>query len=245
VVTIHSERLFDYGNIKRIIALFFISKTKRLQLISVSKKLNDFLESKKIPSFHLPAYVPPSNVDCKEVEDSNELFLFSVWKLNRKLAEEIYNVPLAFEFLRKNKENLTMLFMVGNKLGSNLDYLEEIMSKYGVKDNLKVVFDENLVDYVHNCRFLLRPNKSDGYGVSLQEALDLGIPAIASDVCVRPKGTLLFENDNLKDMTNKINQVLNSQKENFLKEKEDLKYHTELIQLYKRLSSNETSNTEL
>lgn len=238
IVTIHSERLLDYKSKKKALALYLLSKTKKLTLISVSKNLNVFLAENNINSIFLPAYVPPSNFPehRREVEGLNgDLFLFSVWKFTPKLAKDVYNAPLVFEFLKRNKEKLTMLFMIGTKEGSDVKYLEKMLISYGVKDNVKLVFDQNLVEYVHNCRFLVRPNLKDGYGVSIQEAMDLGVPAIASNVCERPKGTILFENNHLDDFSKKIEYVLNTPKQDLLIEKEELMYHQKLIDLYLRI----------
>lgn len=238
IVTIHSERLLNYKPIKKALALYLLSKTKKLTLISVSKNLNGYLSENNINSIFLPAYVPPSNSSehRREVEDyKSDLFLFSVWKFTPKLANDVYNGPLVFEFLKGKKEKFTMLFMIGTKEGSDLDYLEKMLISYNIKDNVKLVFDENLVDYVHNCKFLVRPNLMDGYGVSIQEAMDLGVPAIASNVCERPKGTILFENNDLDDFSKKIEYVLNTPKQELLIEKEELIYHRKLIDLYLRI----------
>jgi len=160
------------------------------------------------------------------------LFLFSVWKFNKKLAHEIYNVPIAFEYLRRNKDKYSMLFMIGNKSNSDLLYLEQLIEDYDIKDSVNLIFDENLIDYVNNCVFLLRPNVSDGYGVSLQEALDLGVPAIASDVCERPKGAILFKNNDIDDLSQKIESAMSTPVNVIVKQKETLTYHIQLINLY-------------
>ena len=75
--------------------------------------------------------------------------------------------------------------------------------------------------------------------------MDMGVPAIASNVCERPKGTILFENDNLEDFSKKVSYVLNSAKKILLKDKEELVYHEKLIGLYLSKLKDETSNTEL
>ena len=232
VVTIHSERLLNYSFFKQKMALFFLSRTRKLSLISVSKNLNDFLLVNGVNSIFLPAYIPPQGTANKAVNCDKDLFLFSVWKFNKKLADEIYNVPLAFEFLSKHKSEFSMLFMIGNKKDSDLVYLDELISEYNIRENIILVFDENLIDYVHNCRFLLRANISDGYGVSIQEAMDLGIPAIASDVCERPKGSILFKSNDLFNLSEKVAYVQRNSKEELLKGREDLLYHKELLKLY-------------
>jgi glycosyltransferase involved in cell wall biosynthesis len=54
----------------------------------------------------------------------------------------------------------------------------------------------------------IRPTRSDSYGISVMEALAFGTPVIASDVCPRPKGTILFKNGDFDDLYLKMVQVL-------------------------------------
>lgn len=232
IVTVHSERLLNFSGLKLKIALFFLSKTKRLTLISVSKNLKEFLDSNGIPTIFLPAYVPPNTLNEKLLNVNKDLFLFSVWKFNKKLATEVYNAPLAFELLKKNKSKFKMLFMIGNEQDSDEELLKNMIDEYSVENDIEVLYNENLIDYIKQCKFLLRPNLSDGYGVSIQEAMDLGVPAIASDICERPKGAVLFKSDDVEDLSKKVEYVLNTSKVEILNDKEDLKYHEVLIDIY-------------
>ncbi len=50
----------------------------------------------------------------------------------------------------------------------------------------------------------LRPTRSDGYSISVSEAIYFNIPTIASDICPRPKGTILFKSDNAQDLSQKM-----------------------------------------
>ncbi|SHI94513.1 glycosyltransferase [Aquimarina spongiae] len=243
-VTIHSERILGYHKIVRSLVLLLLAVTRKTTFISVSKNLNDYLNEKGVSSIFLPAYVPPTVIADKKINSTKEIFLFSVWKFNQKLSNEIYNVPLTFQFLSENKDKFTMLFMIGSQSDSDVEYLEELMQKYDVTENIEVVFNENLVDYVKNCKFLLRPNLSDGYGVSIQEAMDLGIPAIASDVCERPKGTILFKSDDIEDLSKSVSYVMNTSKDKILNKKENLIYHNQLIDMYVKILKDETGNTE-
>lgn len=233
IVTFHGETLLNLEKWKQKMALYFLRKSKPALVISVSKKLFEFLNSIGINTIYLPAYIPPTLLKPKEVlKDSRKLFLFSVWKIEKKTSTEIYNIPLAFEFLKRNKNRYQMLFLVGNKDISNIHYLNQLIDQYDLSMDILLIFNESLVNYVQNCDFLLRTNKVDGYGVSLQEAMDLGVPAIASNVCERPKGTLLFKNNDLEDLTEKIEKV-NELKEKLLSEKEQLDYHIRLINIYR------------
>lgn len=54
----------------------------------------------------------------------------------------------------------------------------------------------------------LRPTNSDSFGVSVAEAIDLGTPAIASDVCPRQPGTILFRSRDSADLLARTQDVL-------------------------------------
>jgi len=233
IVSIHSERLLKYSSTYRDMNLFFLKKSK-LKVIAVSKNLTDLLLKSGIDVVFLPAYVPPEDIVFKPIKkDQRVYFLYSVWKLDKKLGDEIYNVPLVSKFLSENKLNYKMLFLIGNKEISDLNYLNKMIKEYDIAESVEILYGKNLVDYVQNCSFLLKTNYVDGYGVALQEAMDLGVPAIASDVCIRPKGTVLFKDDDLGDLKLKINHTMSQPVESILKEKEELQYHLELIKIYK------------
>ena len=56
----------------------------------------------------------------------------------------------------------------------------------------------------------VRPTNTDGYGVSIAEAIHFKIPAVASDVCQRPEGTILIRSRDIDDFTSKIKNVLDN-----------------------------------
>lgn len=234
LISIHAESILHVNSFIKNFYLFFIKHTQNARYISVSENIYNLLRQEKLDVIFLPAYVPPTSVNLKEtLYDTRFQFLFSVWRLTETEAKNVYNVPLAFEFLQNNKDRFKMVFMIGSRESSDLNYLQRLLSEYNLSDDVEVIFNENIVDYIHNCRFILRTNIADAYGISLQEAMDLGVPAIGSDVCLRPKGTVLFENNNLEDLTEKINYIITTEKEILLKEKEDLNYHVKLLDLYK------------
>ena len=54
----------------------------------------------------------------------------------------------------------------------------------------------------------VRPTRSDSFGISIQEALFCNVPAIASDVCIRPEKTILFRSGDEKDFILKATDIL-------------------------------------
>lgn len=58
------------------------------------------------------------------------------------------------------------------------------------------------------CDVFIRPTTHDGDSVSVREALTLGVPCVASDVCARPEGTYLFRGGHPPDLAQRIQQAL-------------------------------------
>lgn len=233
IVTIHEENLLHYNPLLRRIVIGLLRQTNFTELISVSSNLSDFLNKSEIPNLWLPAYVPPSLFDkiTLKRQDTREYFLYSVWKFERTISDTIYNIDLAFEFCRKMKGKYQMLLLIGTEKESDKDYLNNMLKNYEISDSVLVIYEAELVSYLNNCKFLLRANKVDGYGVSLQEALDLGIPAVASDVCIRPKGCILFRNNDIADLMDKVNNLVRYWDQSKVGSPD---YHLQLIELYKK-----------
>src|SRR5690606_3113152 len=121
---------------------------QKLKIISVSENIYELLKRHKVDVIFLPAYVPPTSVNFKKIESPNRInFLYSVWRLTKHEAENVYNVPLAFEFLKNNRDRFQMVFMIGSKEASDLNYLEEILLEYGIKEDVLLIFNENIIDY--------------------------------------------------------------------------------------------------
>jgi glycosyltransferase involved in cell wall biosynthesis len=54
----------------------------------------------------------------------------------------------------------------------------------------------------------IRPTTHDGDSISVREALALGVPCVASDVCARPEGTFLFHSGQAGDLALRVRQAL-------------------------------------
>ncbi len=233
VATIHEENILYHSWPVQKIILILLKNTRFTKLITVSEKLSRFLSENAIGNSWLPAYVPPSEINFKTLPQlpGKSYFLFSIWKLDKEKAKSVYNIELAFSLLSKIQSDYHMLFLIGTEKESDKDYLHDLLARFEVIDSVTIIYEHPLTDYLGNCRFLLRTNNTDGYGVSLQEAMDLGIPAIASDVCIRPKGTILFKKGNLEDLHEKVENVNKYWIES---EVETPDYHIQLIDLYKK-----------
>ena len=83
------------------------------------------------------------------------------------------------------------------------------IEELGVKNNFYFLTGQReLWPLFKKVNLMVRPTSSDGFGISISEALFFSCPAIASNVCERPTGTIIFENRNLNDLTEKCITIL-------------------------------------
>jgi glycosyltransferase involved in cell wall biosynthesis len=67
---------------------------------------------------------------------------------------------------------------------------------------------EQVLGLLSQCDAFIRPTTHDGDAISVREALTLGIPCVASDVCNRPEGTYLFRAGYAPDLALRVRQAL-------------------------------------
>lgn len=59
-----------------------------------------------------------------------------------------------------------------------------------------------------SCDVFVRPTTHDGDSLSVREALALGVPCVASDVCARPEGTYVFRSGQVEELVAKVREAL-------------------------------------
>lgn len=88
----------------------------------------------------------------------------------------------------------------------------------------------------------VRPTNTDGYGISIAEAIYFNVPSVASNVCPRPEGTILFKNRDISNFTSKTKDVLCNYKK-YKKRLETIKLENnseKIIEIYKKLINKKT-----
>ena len=84
----------------------------------------------------------------------------------------------------------------------------------------------------------VRPTNTDGFGVSIAEAIYFKVPAVASDVCQRPEGTILFRSRDIDDLTLKVKDVLDNHEREVakLERVENVNSTDKIIKIYRKLA---------
>jgi len=128
---------------------------------------------------------------------------------------DLYGLDMCIELtskLKKDYPNIGFVFALANEK-ANVIYLEQMKKRIKdleIEDNFYFITGQKeLWPLFKKADLMIRPTLSDGYGISIAEALYFDCPAIASDVSDRPEGTTIFKNRDLEDLYNKSIIILN------------------------------------
>lgn len=228
-VTLHNQRIARMkSSFKQFVFTSFFHRADFI--ILNSKKYSDILVQKYRLSENrlhvIPAFIPPMKSEScglpKEVlefrKKCNYLISANAFRLVVEDGLDLYGLDLLIDLiydLRKDGINAGLLFClpeIGNK-----KYYEELQKRienYHLKEYVKIVSGiiQNAFEYWKISDVFIRPTTTDIEGISVKEALWVNTPAIASDVCERPAGTLLFENRNYLDLKDKVLKIYKKDK---------------------------------
>ena len=233
LITIHNENFFLYPFLKKLSFLFLIKRISCKRVISVSKKINDMLISESVNSIFLNAYI---SIPYKKKRISKNIkFFYIAMNMWRFTKDQIYRygADLVFSYMKEfpDKYKLHIYVSDENKSVSLKSLTNEFKFLDDIHNDVNIIFGRNLIEYIGNYDIFFRPNRSDGFGVSILEALYSGIPVIASDTCVRPEGCIQFKSGDYESFKQKIKLIEGREtKINFPREKGN---QTKIMEMYK------------
>ena len=156
----------------------------------------------------------------------------NMWRFNRPQINR-YGIDLLFKLLADYPEKIILYLFVSDDEG--YEQKDEIVKSMipGLESRVRWLYGKSFVEYVDNFDLYVRPNRDDGYGVAIVEALMAGLPAIASDTCVRPEHAILFENENYEDLKEKFETVVRNGNSPPSGIHDTYDWGAQLLQLYK------------
>lgn len=136
--------------------------------------------------------------------------------------------------LRDAGINCRLLMILTGKMGGHQkEYVNSLISQVDGDENVKIVLDSHfpLLPLLPKSKIFLRPTKTDGDALSVREALASNCCVIASDVSVRPEGTLVYHT--LDDLFILSKKVLTGQEKisSFL----SLDFYDDIVSSYQNL----------
>lgn len=148
------------------------------------------------------------------------------------LDEDVYGLDLCIELCARI--NTIKLIFVCPSIG-DIKYYQQCISKIDELGISKRFLFYNkkisLVSLFKKVQLFVRPTVSDSYGISVAEALSMGIPVVASDVCARAEGTILYRKGDLDDLMQNVQNVLNDDEQPCRKSIPKINYRSDLYGL--------------
>jgi glycosyltransferase involved in cell wall biosynthesis len=154
---------------------------------------------------------PPDVLDF--VADRQPLVIANAFRITFDRGLDLYGLDMCVELVARLKEThprVGLLFAL-SEIGDRPYYAEinRRIDALGVRDSFHFMTGQReLWPLFRRADLMVRPTSNDGYGISIAEALYFGCPAVASDVCERPPGTVLFATRDPEDFLRKCLDAL-------------------------------------
>lgn len=195
-------------------------------VIAVNPKIKELVLSLGVPKKKIdviPSFSPPTvkKEDIDKIPQSIWDFIdthtpvisANGFKIVFYNNQDLYGIDMCVELCTKLKSTYPQIGFVFclPEIG-DYDYFHKMKKKIADKNIesnfLFVTKPYQLYPILMKSDLFVRPTNTDGYGVSIAEAIYLKVPATASDVCARPNGTILFKSRDIDDFTLKVKDIL-------------------------------------
>ena len=212
------------------------------QIILVNDKEIDTskLNSKKVK--HIPAFLPPStfepldNTLLEKIKKSNFVIASNSSQYILIDNKDLYGFDLLIKaYAEIINENLieTPLLILVDPSATSKEMVLSFLKEYPQLNSHNLLYIDYSIDFstlIKASDVSIRATRSDGDSLSVRESLYFNTPIIASDVTYRPKGTILFKNDNNIALKKAILDVYQNPDKHEQKEKKE--FNKEIISLY-------------
>jgi glycogen(starch) synthase len=216
LLTIHSGMTPTFlagGKQRKLLARLSCSPYQRI--ICVSHEIRMALDASGVASEHLavlPAYladprkpIPLSDI-FKQWLQSHSPLLSTALSFRPEYGFDV--LLAAMQELRRNLPALGLLVIGG---GEGFEAAKKQIAELGLEDSILLIGEvphELCLSLIASSDEFVRATRADGDSIAVREAHALGIPVVASDVCHRPAGTVLFRNGDAADLAAVIENCL-------------------------------------
>jgi hypothetical protein len=124
----------------------------------------------------------------------------------------IYNLDWCMRFVGGREEYQLALFVYGEGPEK-----AEIQKQQRKLKNIRVYWDqkeENFNYALSKAKCYLRPNMRDSFGIAVADAVNYGVPVLASDICPRYQGAETFRITTYESFENALVESLNNKSRN-------------------------------
>ncbi|OJH36872.1 glycosyltransferase family 4 protein [Cystobacter ferrugineus] len=123
----------------------------------------------------------------------------------------VYGRGLMFRALRQLADARPGVGLAVFGPGTHSEEFQRDAREHGVEsllENLGELAHPEALALIARCDAFIRPTTHDGDAISVREALALGVPCVASDVCARPEGATTFRAGSAEDLARRVLHAL-------------------------------------
>ncbi|WP_158683968.1 glycosyltransferase [Pseudoalteromonas sp. T1lg10] len=226
ILTDHNNRLFSRnklacwiikGLLRKVSAIFVVSQTIKdsYQINGVQCKSGVFVSNSFIPPClereHEILHSYPR--DLLQFITNENVILVSGYKLKFYDGRDLYGFDVAVKTqsrLLRSGINARLLIVIPDLDSDSNQYIKQLLEINNIPSDLVYIFSGQIEMWplFRKISLFIRPTITDGFGISVAESVFLGCPAIASNVCIRYNGTILYDVDDQCDLYNKAKRIL-------------------------------------
>ena len=256
IFTFHSFRY----NIKNIGLLhkfiFWIANRANLYFIVVGPQIKEKIISLGIRPENIevtPSFIPPAVREKDIAEIPQEVWDFmdshspvisaNAFRISFYNNQDLYGIDMCIDLCANLKEDYPQMgFVFCLPDIGDYEYFEKMKRRIAdkcIENNFLFITEQHqLYPIIMRSDVFVRPTNVDGYGVSIAEAIYFKVPAVASDVCQRPEGTILFRSRDIDAFTLKIKDVLDNYEREVAKLEGvgNINCADKIIMIYRKLS---------
>lgn len=175
----------------------------------------------------IPSYLPPNEEEEEAIISSypptlinflkrfdNQLLVSAYKLILTEKGIDLYGIDKSIKLLKellKENNSIGLIIAIGDEKYNKKYYhqLKLTAKADGIIDN--IFFLENQKEIwplFKKINLFLRPTCYDGFGISVAEAINMGCSSIASDVCKRADGAIIYDYNNPDELLLKAKNVL-------------------------------------
>lgn len=223
VITVHNSMIEDfYENTSSLNKYAWRVLAKKAHWVAVSEQARRCMLNLpivfRLPIPVIPAYIPESKVTLTPLGDEMAKYI----KCHNKIVSfygrcfmlyqgiDVYGFTAAldlFASLYKLDSTVGFVFCLSeDKDTGKISKLRQYAQKLSIED--KIFWQIGAIDNIHSLWMktdvYIRPTTTDGDSLAVREVMDCGANVVASDVCSRPDGVILYEWNNKESLLDKV-----------------------------------------
>lgn len=225
VLTLHNRRLILLNGWKRKIVNRLLRRVKYVIYNdpTYTPLLRDKFDIDEQKIVILPTYISPGKDELKGLHSDITTFIakheLTISANAHRVIHNVYGdlygidqlISLMDRLVHEKCMDVGLVFCISEIFDH--EYYRQCLDRInglGLEENFLFVIQSpvNGFEVWAATDLFLRPTMTDMEGVSVKEALQFGTPVVASDVCTRPKETVLYETGNADDLFRKVYPLL-------------------------------------